>query len=461
MRHEVRDEDLRAVAHTRPEPPAAGRLLTAGQHSKRLLLLRAVVDAAHARHPWPGSLPERLDGYWKVLAAAERTDPEAVRRVLLYPTVGGWAELCLRRLHGVDPAPAGSRGPDGEPFGELEHLGAIAAAAALRAGLPFDLEVGPRDGVLPLPSLGAVSVPGRKPVRVAGTETGVRVEAAGGEQPVTVRRGWRPGSWKSPDPRWLPLHPLPGSAAVIDDLDPFRDPLDGIGPAARRPAGRLTAAGRLCWQKLWRSATALLERVDPARAAEVQALVRCVVPLAGDTGATMASATLRAAFGAVYTTLPPAPSDLAATLVHELAHNKLAALLDLAPLHHDGHRPRHWAPWRPDPRPLEGLLQGAYAHLALADYWQRAALAATGQPEREAAWAEQALRQEQVGAVLPALARAGELTDQGRTFVAGMAEAHAALARHPAPAPHRRAAAGKVAGDRARFAAAHGEPTPG
>ena len=28
------------------------------------------------------------------------------------------------------------------------------------------------------------------------------------------------------------------------------------------------------------------------------------------------------------------------------------------------------APWREDPRPAEPLLQGAYAHLAVTDYWR-------------------------------------------------------------------------------------------
>ena len=30
----------------------------------------------------------------------------------------------------------------------------------------------------------------------------------------------------------------------------------------------------------------------------------------------------------------------------------------------------YYAPWRPDPRPIEALLQGAYAHIAVTDFWR-------------------------------------------------------------------------------------------
>ena len=30
---------------------------------------------------------------------------------------------------------------------------------------------------------------------------------------------------------------------------------------------------------------------------------------------------------------------------------------------------RVYAPWRPEPRPVVGLLQGVYAHLGIARFW--------------------------------------------------------------------------------------------
>src|SRR5581483_2105026 len=57
------------------------------------------------------------------------------------------------------------------------------------------------------------------------------------------------------------------------------------------------------------------------------------------------------------------------TLVHEFQHGKLAAAQDLLPLYDPGDASVYYAPWRPDPRPLGGLLQGIYAHLGIAQFW--------------------------------------------------------------------------------------------
>ncbi|MGN5380169.1 aKG-HExxH-type peptide beta-hydroxylase [Streptomyces lasalocidi] len=120
------------------------------------------------------------------------------------------------------------------------------------------------------------------------------------------------------------------------------------------------------------------------------------------------SATRREAFGALLSSTPATPVALAATLVHEVQHTKLAALSELVELHRAGPEARYFAPWRPDPRPYDGLLQGAYSHLAMADFFQRRALA---DPARgAAAWAEHARYHAQVGAALPALVGSPDLT---------------------------------------------------
>jgi HEXXH motif-containing protein len=59
------------------------------------------------------------------------------------------------------------------------------------------------------------------------------------------------------------------------------------------------------------------------------------------------------------------------TLVHEIQHLKLRALLDLITLTLPDDGSRYYAPWRPDPRPVSGLLQGAYAFLAVSVFWRR------------------------------------------------------------------------------------------
>ncbi|RPK32028.1 hypothetical protein EES39_39565 [Streptomyces sp. ADI92-24] len=148
------------------------------------------------------------------------------------------------------------------------------------------------------------------------------------------------------------------------------------------------------------------------------------------------SGTRREAFGAVLSSNPATPAYFASTLVHELQHTKLAALGTLVPLHHEDATPRHFAPWRADPRPFDGLLQGAYSHLALADYWQRFALGARRVTHRDLAWAEHARCRQQVGAVLPALAGSALLTVQGRVLVNEMITLYHRLEDSPPVAGH-------------------------
>ncbi|NYV76895.1 HEXXH motif-containing putative peptide modification protein, partial [Streptomyces sp. UH6] len=168
-------------------------------------------------------------------------------------------------------------------------------------------------------------------------------------------------------------------------------------------------------------------------------LLRSVVPLlppqdAGPAG--YCSGTRPGAFGAVHSSVPPTAVSLASMLVHELQHAKLSALADLVPLHHAGPERRHFAPWRPDPRPFDGLWQGLYSHLALALWWRHRALVTPDGPAREHAWAEYARCREQTGAALPALVGSEQLTPEGRRLADGMVAAHRSLQDLDPPAGH-------------------------
>ncbi|MER6060583.1 HEXXH motif-containing putative peptide modification protein [Streptomyces sp. NPDC001792] len=227
---------------------------------------------------------------------------------------------------------------------------------------------------------------------------------------------------------WLGLRALPGSAVLLDDLDPYRVPVHGIGPEAL-PAARRPDSAPGAWAARWVAARDLLSATDPARAAETSEVLRAVVPLApsGHTGGPPMSATLRAAPGALLSQLPQDAGDLAETLVHESQHTKLATLHELVPLYRPGGA-RHRVGWRPDPRPVPGVLQGVYAHLALADLWRRARDGSL--PDHS--WRDRAERQfdthwDQVGKALSILRESDELTFAGREFVQEMERHHARL----------------------------------
>jgi HEXXH motif-containing protein len=55
------------------------------------------------------------------------------------------------------------------------------------------------------------------------------------------------------------------------------------------------------------------------------------------------------------------------TLVHEFQHSELSVVPDLTRLYDAGPDEFYYAPWRNDPRPFGGLLQGVYAFIGVAD----------------------------------------------------------------------------------------------
>jgi len=90
------------------------------------------------------------------------------------------------------------------------------------------------------------------------------------------------------------------------------------------------------------------------------------VPLEGQVSASAAEN-----FGAIALSPSDDPSLCAAILAHEIQHLKLSAVLDIVALTLPDDHQRYYAPWRPDPRPLNGLLQGAYAFLGVSAFWRR------------------------------------------------------------------------------------------
>ncbi|MFD7893474.1 aKG-HExxH-type peptide beta-hydroxylase [Streptomyces sp. NPDC059743] len=438
---------LRELGRTEGGSEALG-LLVRDQHTRRLVLLRALLDAAEAAPPalCPPEALDRLRQDWALLEAAERADRAAVRAVLLYPLAGPWAQSCLRGLTATGLTATG-RVPAPELRADLDHFSALAAAAAIRARLPFTARLTAHDGLLALPTLGALRTEPGPPAPVDAELAEERLTLCQkGAAPVTVRitaEGAR-----ADDPRWLPVLTLPavrpGAAPVpLDDLDPYRTAGSGL---ERHGLSAVTSLGdddRTTWARSWAGVEPLLRIGGPHRPAEAAALLHCVVPLAPPPGAAPTgegaahtSGTRREAFGAVLSSRPATAAFFASMLVHELQHTKLAALAALVPLHHEDATPRHFAPWRSDARPFDGLLQGAYSHLALADYWQRFALGAERLSHRDLAWAEHARCREQVGAVLPALAGSGALTPEGRVLVNEMISVYHRLADTPPPPGH-------------------------
>ncbi|MEU3508297.1 HEXXH motif-containing putative peptide modification protein [Streptomyces longwoodensis] len=390
----------------------------------------------------------------------------AARAALLHPLLGPWVQRCLRGLGSAHtPADAAERERHRRELGaDLAHFSAVAAAVAARAGVPYEVRLTPHAGRLVLPSLGALhtDAPHLDVVHRAGRLTFRTPGAAD----VVVRVQDAVGAW-SASRQWTSAYALPGLSAdaplPLDDLDPYRT-VHG-GPHYYGLSGPVTLddGERKRWLQAWSGTADALRLGGEQRLAETRALLRCLVPLAVPPGAAAGgrstggcSATRKEAFGAVLSSTPPSATGFAATLVHELHHAKLTVLAEMVTLHHSDGRARYFAPWRPDPRPYDGLLQGAYSHLALADYFQRRALTGTDPVHREDAWAQYARYHEQVGAALPALVGSDRLTSQGRQFVDALVGHHQRLAEQPAPRAHAFRAREYVRAARRLWAQRHG-----
>jgi HEXXH motif-containing protein len=382
----------------------------------------------------------RLAASLAVLMAARRGSQRPVDDLLLQPQVGGWGARCLRRLRRLRrPGRPGPPGPPGPPRGldgsqeeatladDLGYLGALAAVAALLADMPVDVLVRVRDGGVMFPTMGLLRLSGGPSwARVRGADRGLVVSTPTGSAYVPWPR--RDGVASA---SWLPLRRLRGSAdgqriaVTLDDLDPFR----GFGDLPE--ASRLDEATVARWQHRLDGAWTILVRRHPARAAAMAPALMSLVPLQS-IGRRFRSATSRDAFGGVALTLPRSDMEFAAALVHEFQHVKLGGLLDLVDLYNGPEPPTLYAPWRPDARPLSGLLQGTYAYLAISEFWE--ATRRTSQPAfRPTAHFEFAWSRLAVQRTLRTLTASDALTALGRRFVDGMSAPAAKLAGAPVP----------------------------
>jgi uncharacterized protein len=376
--------------------PAAMHELSDASYSKVLLLLRGVLQRS-AGDPDAAAAERGYD----LLTTVQDKAPDAVEAVLRQPSVRAWAR------HAVNALRAGPADPD------LERLPVLAAAAALRAGVPCAVEVRAPGGVLVLPSLGRALI-GYDRAMVEVTPAGAEIRGftgpASGADPVLV-----PADPREYAPGWRPLPRLSAVSAgarldlVIDDVDPYRM------PAMPNLAEPLTGQQVREWQSALEPAWDLLVRNHPETAEEVRTALRVITPLRQPTHGQV-SATGRDTSGCTAMSAPTDPQSFAETLAHELGHTKLTGLLDIVQLSRPDDGSRYYAPWRDDPRPASGLLQGVYAYLGVTAFWRRErANGATGHADSEfARWRESA----RLGA--DTLLACGRLTDGGEEFVSGV-----------------------------------------
>ena len=314
------------------------------------MLLHAIAGSAGGTDR--GSAAFRA-GY-ELLAHIQTTDPGAGNWLLGLPHLGGWAHDCLIRLEQGSAADFG-------------HFACLVAAAAIRTGIPFELQVPVRGGCVRLPGLGSL--------RVTDRSSWIRIGCDG--EHVTVSDHLRAGR------RFLvPDDGSVGAVAEWSGTPMVRAVADGLAWSVLLETGdpyldryTLPVSAGLApedfrhWRQHVQSAWEVLVRHHRWAAEPMADGISVIVPLTPRSDTDLVSATTPAAFGAIATSWPPDAVTLAETLVHEFQHVKLCGLLDMVHLVQPG-GDKVYAPWRQDPRPAGGLLQGVYAHLGIVRFWR-------------------------------------------------------------------------------------------
>lgn len=400
---------FRELAHGKGSS-AVVRTLWDGQWSRRLVMLLAFHHAASADAALFGPLPP-VAAAWKALEDAQAAAPADVAALIMHPQVGNWLAYALRRQLGGAQSPA----PIHTDFGQFNTL-ALAAAATARQ--PFSTVVPLRDGRVMVPRLGMAHFPGCAAwdVAEAGTEDG-RIWFRHGDTQIDVPAGGgdTDGWWSL---RQVTVGADPALTVWLDDLDPMRDLADPVVPA------RLGGEDVARWTGLLDEAWTILTRDHAELAAALAVGVTSLVPLPAGDGWDTRSASTGEAFGAIMCSPPPDGETLAVSLAHEFMHIKLGGLMHLVPLTKAAGVPSLYAPWRDDPRPPGGLLQGVYAFFGIAAFWRRQHLAL--RPENRLSDFEYAYARMQTAEALEIARDAGGLTQHGLAFIDGLAQELAA-----------------------------------
>ncbi|MFD1046178.1 HEXXH motif domain-containing protein [Kibdelosporangium lantanae] len=397
LHHQVSWPDFNAIA--RCDGGAAGmHQLRQVERSRRLLLIRALVDEVSASPEIVAPLPN-LAAAWDLLSTVQKADTGALESVLDHPYTGAWAayssRLLARRTNGIWPL-----------WTHLGYMHTLAAAAAIRAGIDFRIDVPVQTGGVVLPTLGLVVLRADDSVADISGEAGV-VEVRSAANHVRL-----PPDLSVDSPVWQPIRQLKAGPRPVrlDDVDPYRGAYQPLPP---EPTPR---AEVVAWQRLLAEAWALIARRTPDFADALSVGFESIVPLRPALFRPHSS-THSEAFGSAVLSRPRDAETLAAMIIHEFQHSRLSALEHLVPLAQPDPAERFYAPWRDDPRPVGGLLQGMYAHFGMTLYWR-----ALANPDNRNGEFEYAYHRLVTWQVVDLLRQEATLTGVGRRFVDAIAD---------------------------------------
>jgi HEXXH motif-containing protein len=126
------------------------------------------------------------------------------------------------------------------------------------------------------------------------------------------------------------------------------------------------------WAATLSDTFALLREVWPAMEAAVTMGLHTIVPISSPIAGKSLSCSAPCFWGAVMCSLDE-PILMAETLLHEFSHNVLYSVIDYFGVFSGDASAAavYYSPWRPDPRPLAGVLHAVYVFERVTEYYQR------------------------------------------------------------------------------------------
>jgi HEXXH motif-containing protein len=300
--------------------------------------LRAVLRR-HARGPWASDVA----AFAEAVGPLARTQPGALAAAVRRAEAGVWLR-CLRpgATQPVDPA-----------VGLPALLCTIALELARTGALPRPLRLRswPARVTSSAGRLAIAVPPGATALSFAAGR--VVVERGGASHAVSL----------DPDDRaYVALDGTAVRLALVDD-----NPLAALEAHPDKAGNALALGGQPVerWRAALEQALARVAAHLPAFRTEIEAILQQVVPVGWDEERHL-SASVQEAIGTIYLSLHPNPMTMAEAVIHEVSHNKLAALLELDPVLENDRAEAYASPVRPDPRPLHGVLLAVHAFLPVA-----------------------------------------------------------------------------------------------
>ncbi|MBK6969378.1 MAG: hypothetical protein IPH29_09765 [Candidatus Microthrix sp.] len=323
------------------------------------------------------------------------------RSPLTDPFVGIWSEGVLR----------GDR--------SLSEAGAVGRLIGAHRWLdePVELDVELSSGRLHLPAYsGSARLDTEQAVLRAD---GSRVEVVAGGASVSLMAGEVQcsglASW-SPEQRVTSVADGFSLSVLLSNFDPLSS---AVGPSRSID---LSSADGERWAVTIGRAWELVVSRHRRHVAGVQLAANVVVPQHSPDPNRHVSSSNADGFGAVGVSYTEDVATLALGLAHEARHGLLSVVLTEVDLHHEDPTPRFYAGWRPDPRPVEALLQGVCAFAAVTEFWR----VEYGAAERADVRCRYSIELQrwflQTLEAIDQLKNSGLMTAAGRGFVEGLSD---------------------------------------